>query len=64
MSADVSRNILPAERRPLAPKVARGASWYDIEPDFLLSSCRNRVRPEFANDTFGFRVVLAGGALA
>ena len=43
-------------------RVLRGASWFYLDPDFLLSSYRrDRYTPDYRNDDFGFRCVLVGG---
>jgi serine/threonine protein kinase/formylglycine-generating enzyme required for sulfatase activity len=38
-------------------RVLRGASWYNTDPDYLLSSCRRSAAPQ--DDLTGFRCVLA-----
>ena len=43
-------------------RVLRGASWGDLNPDYLLSSYRNLDSPDFRIFNFGFRCVLVGGS--
>ena len=43
-------------------RVLRGASWLNVIPDFLLSSCRSHGTPGYRDLNIGFRVVLAGGS--
>ena len=44
-------------------RVLRGASWdYDGDPDYLLSSGRDRGTPGYRGNDFGFRCVLVGGS--
>ena len=42
-------------------RVLRGAAWVDINPDFLLSSCRGGYDPGGRIIIIGFRCVLVGG---
>jgi len=43
-------------------RVLRGASWYDGNPEYLLSSFRSRRNPECCDGDGGFRCVLVGGS--
>jgi formylglycine-generating enzyme required for sulfatase activity len=43
-------------------RVLRGASWYGISPDDLLSSYRGGSTPVSRGGNFGFRCVLVGGS--
>jgi len=42
-------------------RVLRGASCFSGLPNNLLSSCRNRIAPDFRYSDIGFRCVLVGG---
>lgn len=41
------------------PRVMRGGSWSNEEPNFLRSAFRAGVRPDYKNDHLGFRIVKA-----
>ena len=45
-----------------AYRVLRGASWYSNSPDYLLSSYRYILTPDYRSISFGFRCVLVGGS--
>ena len=45
-----------------AYRVLRGASWYNVYPDVLLSSDRYYYTPDRRISNVGFRCVLVGGS--
>jgi formylglycine-generating enzyme required for sulfatase activity len=45
-------------------RVLRGASWDDLGPEFLLSSCRDFSSPVYRKVSLGFRCVLVVGGSA
>jgi serine/threonine protein kinase len=42
-----------------AARVVRGASWWSVDPKYLLASARDFDLPDLRNTSFGFRCVLA-----